>query len=144
MASTFIPQRTADSLHAKTKFPRNGMATEVGHNPKDVWRVTRLHRQDPEREDHPTQKPLEIVSRMIRASCPHGGLVLDPFLGSGTTAVAALANGRRVAGFEINPEYFATMRRRIAREVSAPPCRAAAAIDISEVAQLALTHVAHR
>jgi site-specific DNA-methyltransferase (adenine-specific) len=90
---------------------------EVGYNPKDVWRVTRLHRQHPEREDHPTQKPLEIVSRMVLASCPPGGLVLDPFLGSGTTAIAALANGRRIAGFELNAEYFALMQERIAREV---------------------------
>jgi site-specific DNA-methyltransferase (adenine-specific) len=91
---------------------------EVGYNPKDVWRVTRLHRQHPERENHPTQKPLEIVTRMVMASCPVGGLVLDPFLGSGTTAVAALANGRRIAGFELNAEYFAQMQERISREVS--------------------------
>jgi site-specific DNA-methyltransferase (adenine-specific) len=94
---------------------------EVGYNPKDVWRVTRLHRQHPERENHPTQKPLEIVSRMVLASCPAGGLVLDPFLGSGTTAVAALTNGRRIAGFELNAEYFAQMQERIAREVPPAP-----------------------
>jgi site-specific DNA-methyltransferase (adenine-specific) len=94
---------------------------EVGYNPKDVWSVSRLHRQHREREDHPTQKPLEIVSRMVRASCPPGGLVLDPFLGSGTTAVAALANGRRIAGFEINAEYLELTRRRIAREVPLQP-----------------------
>jgi site-specific DNA-methyltransferase (adenine-specific) len=92
---------------------------EVGYNPKDVWRVTRLHRQDPEREDHPTQKPLEIVSRMVLASCPAGGLVLDPFLGSGTTAVAAIRHGRRIAGFEINPEYFAIAQRRAVRAAPA-------------------------
>jgi site-specific DNA-methyltransferase (adenine-specific) len=91
---------------------------EVGYNPKDVWRVTRLHRQHPERENHPTQKPLEIVTRMVLASCPEGGLVLDPFLGSGTTAVAALANRRRIAGFELNAEYFAQMQDRIVREAS--------------------------
>ncbi|CAJ0696214.1 hypothetical protein R82526_04453 [Ralstonia mannitolilytica] len=43
---------------------------EVGYNPKDVWSVSRLHRQDPERAEHPTQKPLELVERMILASCP--------------------------------------------------------------------------
>ncbi len=90
---------------------------EIGYNPKDVWRVTRLHRQDREREDHPTQKPLGIVERMVLASCPPGGLVLDPFMGSGTTAVAALKHGRRFAGFEINEEYFAMVKRRIARVV---------------------------
>ncbi len=88
---------------------------EVGCNPKDVWSVTRIHRQDPEREEHPTQKPLEIVERMVLASCPPEGSVLDPFMGSGTAAVAALRHGRRYIGFEINPEYCATARRRIAR-----------------------------
>jgi len=87
----------------------------VGYNPKDVWSVTRIHRQDPEREDHPTQKPLEIAERMVLASCPAEGLVLDPFMGSGTVAVAALRHGRQFVGFEINPEYCARAKRRVAR-----------------------------
>lgn len=88
---------------------------EVGYNPKDVWSVTRLHRQDPERANHPTQKPLEIVERMVLASAPPEGRVLDPFMGSGTTAVAAVKHDRRFIGFEINPEYFATAKRRVGR-----------------------------
>jgi site-specific DNA-methyltransferase (adenine-specific) len=86
---------------------------EVGYNPKDVWSMTRLHRQDPERVDHPTQKPLAMIERMVRASCPADGLVLDPFMGSGTTAVAALRQGRRFAGFEINSGYLDIARRRL-------------------------------
>jgi len=86
---------------------------EIGYNPKDVWSMTRLHRQDPERVDHPTQKPLAVIERMVRASCPADGLVLDPFMGSGTTAVAAARLGRRFAGFEINPDYLSIARRRL-------------------------------
>jgi site-specific DNA-methyltransferase (adenine-specific) len=86
---------------------------EVGCNPKDLWSVTRLHRQDPERADHPTQKPLEIIERMVLASAPPDGRVLDPFMGSGTTGVAAVKHGRRFTGFEINPGYFATARLRV-------------------------------
>ena len=67
---------------------------EVGYNPKDVWVNSRLHKQDPEREEHPTQKPLAIIDRMIKASCLAGGLVLEPFMGRGTTAVSCLRNGR--------------------------------------------------
>jgi site-specific DNA-methyltransferase (adenine-specific) len=88
---------------------------EVGYNPKDVWSVSRLHRQHGEREDHPTQKPLEIVERMVLASCPAGGTVLDPFMGSGTTAVAAARHGRRFIGFELNPDYFAIVKKRVAK-----------------------------
>jgi site-specific DNA-methyltransferase (adenine-specific) len=100
---------------------------EVGYNPKDVWSVTRIHRQDPERQDHPTQKPLEIVERMILASCPPQGLVLDPFMGSGTTAVAAGKHGRRFVGFEINPDYWATAKRRLASSSEGPSVETAAA-----------------
>ncbi|GGC89393.1 DNA-methyltransferase [Undibacterium terreum] len=86
---------------------------EMGFNPKDVWSVSRLHREHPEREEHPTQKPLEIIERIIKASCPVGGVVLDPFLGSGTTAVAARRCGRDYVGFELNPEYCAMIEQRL-------------------------------
>jgi site-specific DNA-methyltransferase (adenine-specific) len=86
---------------------------EVGYNPKDIWSITRLHAQDPEREEHPTQKPMEIVERMIKASSPPGGIVLDPFLGSGTTAVACRMNNRHFIGFEVNPQYCAVAEQRL-------------------------------
>ena len=92
---------------------------EVGYNPKDVWSISRLHRQHPERADHPTQKPLSLVERMVLASCPPGGVVLDPFMGSGTSAVAAARNGRRFVGFEMNPDYFAIVRQRLERSDTA-------------------------
>ena len=87
---------------------------EQGYNPKDVWSVSRLHRQHAEREDHPTQKPLEIIERMVLASCPTGGIVLDPFMGSGTSAAAAIRHGRRFVGFELNPDYFGIVEKRVA------------------------------
>lgn len=87
---------------------------EVGYNPKDVWSVSRLHREHPERADHPTQKPLEIIERMVKASCPAGGIVLDPFMGSGTTAIAARQAGRHFTGFELNPDYCDIIRARLA------------------------------
>jgi site-specific DNA-methyltransferase (adenine-specific) len=86
---------------------------ELGYNPKDLWSVARLHREHSERADHPTQKPLEIIERMIKASCPPGGLVLDPFMGSGTTAVAAKKLGRSYVGFELNPIYCAVIHERL-------------------------------
>jgi site-specific DNA-methyltransferase (adenine-specific) len=87
---------------------------EVGYNPKDMWSVSRLHREHAERVDHPTQKPLEIIERMLKASCPPGGLVLDPFMGSGTTAVAARRLGRHFTGFELNPAYCEIIQQRLA------------------------------
>ncbi|MET3117637.1 site-specific DNA-methyltransferase (adenine-specific) [Undibacterium sp. GrIS 1.8] len=88
---------------------------ELGYNPKDIWSVSRLHREHAEREDHPTQKPLEIIERMIKASCPVGGVVLDPFMGSGTTAVAARNCGRDFVGFELNQDYCERIVERLSR-----------------------------
>lgn len=87
---------------------------EIGFNPKDLWSTSRLHKQDPERADHPTQKPLEIIERMVKASCPIGGIILDPFMGSGTTAVAAQRCGRNFVGFELNPVYCEIAAGRLA------------------------------
>jgi site-specific DNA-methyltransferase (adenine-specific) len=92
---------------------------EMGYNPKDLWSVSRLHREHPERADHPTQKPLEIIERMVKASCPPGGIVLDPFMGSGTTAVAAKRCGRHFVGFELNSEYCGVIQKRLA-ELDSP------------------------
>ena len=97
---------------------------EVGYNPKDLWSVSRLHKEHPERADHPTQKPLEIIERMVKASCPPGGVVLDLFMGSGTTALAAKRCGRDFVGFELNPDYCAIIGQRLAlleAEMQAPP-----------------------
>jgi site-specific DNA-methyltransferase (adenine-specific) len=93
---------------------------EIGYNPKDVWSVSRLHREHPERADHPTQKPLEIIERMVKASCPPGGVVLDPFMGSGTTALAARRCGRDFTGFELNPDYCAIIHERLHGPEPAP------------------------
>lgn len=89
---------------------------EAGCNPKDVWSISRLHAIHAEREDHPTQKPLEVIERMIKASCPPNGVVLDLFMGSGTTAVAAHRLKRKFIGFEINPDYCELIRRRLMEE----------------------------
>ncbi len=93
---------------------------EVGYNPKDLWSVSRIHAQDPEREKHPTQKPLEIIERMVKASCPQNGIVCDPFMGTGTTAIACLANNRQYVGFEINKDYYKVIMNRIKKYNSCP------------------------
>lgn len=94
---------------------------EVGYNPKDVWSVARIHAEDPERENHPTQKPLTIIERIIKASSPTKGIVLDPFMGSGTTAIACIRLKRNYIGFEINPEYCKMIDERIRRIESDRP-----------------------
>ena len=96
---------------------------EVGYNPKDVWSITRLHRQDPERWDHPTQKPLAIIERMIRSSCPEGGVVLDPFAGSGSTIDACIRQNRHYIAVEMNTDYCQMIERRITKTKQELACQ---------------------
>jgi len=67
------------------------------------------------RFDHPTVKPLNIVRNLVlNAATTRGSIVLDPFMGSGTTGVAAIELGHRFIGIEINGDYMAIAKRRIA------------------------------
>ena len=68
----------------------------------------------PENTDHPTQKPEKLIAKLVLASCPPGGVVLDPFLGSGTTSVVAKKLGRHFVGVERNAEYCAWAEKRLA------------------------------
>ena len=57
-------------------------------------------------EDHPTQKPIELMEEIILSSTNPGDVVLDPFMGSGTTGIACMITGRNFIGIEIDPTYF--------------------------------------
>lgn len=63
---------------------------------------------------HPTEKPIGLMRLYIEASSKPGDVVLDPFMGSGSTGVAAQQSGRKFIGFEIDPEHYATACRRMA------------------------------
>ncbi|MDB4946626.1 MAG: modification methyltransferase [Labilithrix sp.] len=88
--------------------------TARGKLPTDTWWHTIVSPTGKEKVGYPTQKPLGIVRRIVSASCPPGGLVLDFFAGSGTTGVAARECGRRFVLVDAADEAIATMRRRFA------------------------------
>ena len=62
---------------------------------------------------HPTQKPIKLFERLIRASSSTGGVVFDPYIGSGTTAVAAVNTGRKFIGIEKEEKYCEIAKQRI-------------------------------
>jgi site-specific DNA-methyltransferase (adenine-specific) len=86
----------------------------LGKLPTDTWWHTIVSPTGAEKLGYPTQKPLPILERIVRASSPAGGLVLDFFAGSGTTGEAALRVGRRFLLVDNNAEAIAVMRRRFA------------------------------
>lgn len=85
-----------------------------GKLPTDVWWHTIVSPTGKEKTGWPTQKPLGVLRRIVRASSKEGDLVLDFFAGSGTTGVAAAELGRRFALVDANPEAVALMRERMA------------------------------
>lgn len=83
-----------------------------GKNMRTVWSVN----TKPFSKAHFATYPIKLVERMIKAGCPEGGLVLDPFMGAGTTAVAAKQLNRNYIGFELNEEYIKIANDRIVKE----------------------------
>lgn len=79
-------------------------------NKRSVWTISPAQF----REAHFATFPFEIPETCIRAGCPVGGLVLDPFMGSGTTALVARAEGRQFIGSELNAEYIGIIEKRLA------------------------------
>ena len=82
------------------------------------WRMSRAPKAERMHGYHPTQKPVALVERCLLATTHPSDLVLDPFIGSGTTAVAALRTGRRCVGIDRDLAYLRIARHRLAAEVA--------------------------
>jgi adenine-specific DNA-methyltransferase len=111
-----------DVRDPNVKYPnqkKNGKlkCNPLGKNPSDVWQITKVtsgkNRSSVERTPHPAQFPMELVERMLKSSSNKGDVILDPFMGSGSTAECALRNGRYVIGFELKSEYIGYAQQRI-------------------------------
>lgn len=101
-----------DDVRVPQKYfrERNNMR---GANPGDVWQFSHVHYSNPNRQNHPTQKPEGLIERMILASSDKGDTVLDPFSGSGTTLRVCQQLERNCIGFELNPEYVEMTKNRL-------------------------------
>lgn len=84
-----------------------------GKQMKTVWTMTSPTNGEKRFGKHPTQKPLALVERCLLASTKEGDFVLDPFLGSGTTAVACLKTGRKFAGIELDSRHLQLSQQRL-------------------------------
>ena len=84
-----------------------------GKQMKDVWTFTAPKKSEKTEGKHPTQKPIGLLDRIIRASTEEGATILDPFLGSGTTSVAAVLSGRNSTGIEQSKKFCELSKKRI-------------------------------
>lgn len=116
----FTNDATARTVRRKQRPPQWGELDGSSYRSEDggprLMRSVMFCRSEHGRADHPTQKPVACVLPLIEYSCPPCGTVLDPFMGSGTTAIAAKRLGCDCIGIELNPEYAAMARRRIDRD----------------------------
>ena len=104
-----------DDIRVPQKYyrERNNMR---GANPGDVWDFSHVHYCNYNRQNHPTQKPEGLMERMILASSSEGSLILDPFLGSGTTLRVCQQLNRVGVGIELNPDYVKMSKERLQKE----------------------------
>ena len=97
----------SDDKHHQTKSG-NKYIDSGFRNKRSVWKIT----TKPYKEAHFATFPMELPITCIKAGCPEGGIVLDPFFGSGTTGLAAQELSRHWVGIELNPEYIEIAKRR--------------------------------
>lgn len=108
-----VPQRYPGKRHYKG--PRKGewSGHPLGKNPGDVWEIPNVKAKHPEKMDHPCQYPVALAQRLVRSLSRPGETVLDPFLGSGTTAVAALLENRNFIGVDVKAGYVQLTNDRL-------------------------------
>ncbi|HDR73711.1 MAG TPA: site-specific DNA-methyltransferase [Methanoculleus sp.] len=99
--------------------PKRYTFNKIDHYPEDVWEINREYWKG--KVKTPTKLPLQLVQKILRYSSNEGDLVFDPFLGSGTVAVASATLNRRYLGFEIVEDYLRFARARLARITDSPP-----------------------
>ncbi len=108
-----VPQKYPGKRAYKGPHRGKFSGNPLGKNPGDVWDLPNVKGSHVEKTTHPCQFPIELPERLILALTKKNNLVLDPFLGVGSTAVAAVMHGRRVAGADVVKSYLEIAQARI-------------------------------
>jgi adenine-specific DNA-methyltransferase len=108
-----VPQKYPGKRHFKGPKAGRPSCHPLGKNPGDVWAIPNVKHNHVEKTVHPCQFPVELVERLVLGLTDPGDLVLDPYIGVGSTAVAAVLNRRRAAGAETDPRYVRVARERV-------------------------------
>lgn len=108
-----VPSKYPGKRHFKGPNAGKLSGNPKGKNPSDVWVFPNVKNNHPEKTVHPCQYPVELVERLVLSMTNVGDAVLDPYVGVGSTAIAALMHGRHAYGCDIVPEYIAVARQRL-------------------------------
>jgi len=111
--SVRVPAKYPKKKHYKGPNKGRLSGNPLGKNPGDVWEIINIKALHPEKTDHPCQFPVALVDRLIKSLSNPGDIVVDPFLGSGTTLIAASINGRKGVGIEISQKYIKISKQRM-------------------------------
>jgi len=111
--SVRVPQKYPGKRHYKGEKRGELSGNPLGKNPSDVWDIPNVKAKHVEKTTHPCQFPVAIPRRLVRALTNASALVVDPYMGSGSSAVAAILESRRFIGSDLEPKYVAIAKKRI-------------------------------
>ena len=108
-----VPQKYPQKKYFKGPKAGQYSCNPLGKNPGDLWQIPNVKHNHPEKTEHPCQFPVELVERLVLSMTNPGDRVFDPFLGTGTTIIAALKNRRKGIGAEIKTQYIQIIQNRL-------------------------------
>lgn len=112
-----VPQKYPGKKSYKGKNRGKYSGNPLGKNPSDVWEIPNVKSNHTEKTIHPCQFPIELIERLVLALTNEEDLVVDPYLGVGTTACAAVLHNRRAAGADIMKEYIDISKERVEQAI---------------------------
>ena len=112
-----VPQKYPNKKHFKGPKAGQYSCNPLGKNPGDVWIIPNVKSNHLEKTDHPCQFPVELVERLVLSMSNEEDWILDPFVGTGSTMIAAIRHNRRGAGAEIYDKYISICHDRIRKEI---------------------------
>lgn len=110
-----VPQKYPQKKHFKGPKKGELSGNPLGKNPSDIWDIPNVKANHVEKTIHPCQFPVELIERLVLSMTEENDWVFDPFIGVGSTAIAALIHNRKAIGAEIIPEYISLAKERIER-----------------------------
>ena len=113
-----IPQKYPGKKYFKGPNVGKYSSNPLGKNPGDLWVIPNVKSNHVEKTEHPCQFPVELIERLVLSMTSEGDWVLDPFLGVGTSIIAAIRHNRRGAGAEIVSKYIELAKDRIQQELA--------------------------